>query len=224
MSKIVVFGVGKIAEVISYYIEHETDFTIDAYTCDDAFIESDKFFDKPLIPFSKIEKEYKPESYKMFVAIGYQDLNKLREVKCKEAIEKGYELISVISNRANLPENTKYGYNCFVMSPAIIHPFVEIGNNVFIWSGAMIGHHTKIEDNVWVTSSANLGGNTCIGKNTFIAINASIAHNIKIGESCFIGASVLVNSDLQNKALVIKNADSPARLNSDQFLKISKFS
>src|ERR1035437_9218217 len=173
---LILFGTGKIAEVIYYYATEECGYNVVAFVIDEEHKKSDTFLGLPVLPFKEIEKKHAPKDFDMFVAIGYHDLNRLRELKCKEALSKGFNLISIISPKANLPKNIKTGYNCFIMPPAIIHPCVEIGNNVFVWNGAMLGHHSIVKDNCWLTSSCNISGNVSIGKNTFFAVNATVGH------------------------------------------------
>jgi sugar O-acyltransferase (sialic acid O-acetyltransferase NeuD family) len=221
---IVIFGAGKIAEVVYYYAKEECGLNVHAFCVDQQFKNSDSFQGLPLVAFENVNEIYPSSDYGMFVAVGYQDLNALRETRCNDALAKGYELVSVISPLANLPKNVITGWNCFIMPPAIIHPFVEIGNNVFVWSGAMLGHHTKIGHHNWITSSANIGGTTEIGSNCFLAMNATIGNSVKIGDRCFLGANTLVVKDLEHEQVVISESSKPIRLNSKQFLRFSSFS
>lgn len=220
---LVIFGIGKIAEVIYYYAQHECNFNVVAFCVDEQYKTGETFLDLPVVAFENVEEKFSPAANEMFVAVGYHDLNKLRETKCKEAIDKGYNLVSVISPLANVPKNVTTGYNCFIMSPAIIHPCVKIGNDVFVWSGTMIGHHSVIEDNCWLTSSCNIGGNVTIGANTFMAVNATVGHSVSVGKSCFIGANALVTKKLDDEGVVIVESTKPLRLTSKQFLKMSSF-
>ncbi len=221
---LIIFGIGKIAEVVHYYAKHECGFNVVAFCVDEQYKTANTFLDLPVVPFERVQEKYSPESHNFFVAIGYHDLNALREAKCKEALNKGYSLTSVISPLANVPTNVATGYNCFIMSPAIIHPCVTLGNNVFVWSGTLIGHHSIIEDNCWLTSSCNIGGNVILGANAFLAINATIGHSITIGKNCFIGANALVTKSLDEDKVVIVESSKPIRLSAKQFLKMSSFS
>jgi sugar O-acyltransferase (sialic acid O-acetyltransferase NeuD family) len=220
---ILIFGTGKIADVIYYYAKEECGFNVVAFVIDEKYKTVDAFHDLPVLAFETIEKTYPPSKYDMFVAVGYHDLNKVRETKCKEAIAKGYQLVSVVSPKCNLPVDVKYGYNCFIMPPAIIHPYVEIENNVFIWSGAMVGHHSKIKSNTWLTSCCNVSGNVAVGENTFIAVNATVGHGVIIGERCFLGANTLLTKNLEEKSVLIAESSKKIRLNSEQFLRVSNF-
>ncbi|MEP6948202.1 MAG: acetyltransferase [Ginsengibacter sp.] len=221
---LVIFGIGKIAEVIFYYAKEECSFNVVAFCVDEPFKNVEHFHGLPVVPFDKVVQEFPPSANDMFIGVGYHDLNRLREARCTDAISKGYKLVSIISPLANVPSSVITGCNCFIMPPAIIHPYVTIKNNVFIWSGAMVGHHSVIEDNCWLTSSCNISGNVHLGANTFMAVNATIGHSVSLGKNCFIGANVLVTKNLEDEKVVIVESTKPIRLNSSQFLKISNFS
>lgn len=221
---IIIFGTGKIAEVIHYYATNDCGFNVAAFCVDKEYVTNDTFKGLPVVAFENIEEIYSPETHDMFVAVGYHDMNKLRATKCSDAIGKGYQLVSIISPATNLPLNIIYGYNCFIMPPSIIHPYVKIGNNVFIWSGAMLAHHSTVEDNCWLTSSCSISGNVIIGEYSFLAVNATVGHSVVIGKDCFLGANTLVTKNLEEGKVVIAESSKPIRLNSKQFLRISAFS
>jgi sugar O-acyltransferase (sialic acid O-acetyltransferase NeuD family) len=224
MKDLIIFGNGKIADVVFYYAKNECNFNVVAFTADKEYILENKFHNLPVIPFDKIENHYKPGKYSMFIAIGYQDLNKLRETKYLAAKTLGYEIISIVSPETKLPSTVKYGENCFIMPPSIIHPEVTIGNNTFVWSGAMIGHHTIVGDNCWLTSCTNISGVVKVGKNCFFAVNSSVGHGVTIGDRCFLGANTLVTKNLADNKVVIEESSKLFRLEIDQFLRFSKFS
>jgi sugar O-acyltransferase (sialic acid O-acetyltransferase NeuD family) len=177
----------------------------------------------PVVPFDEVEEKYPPGEFAMFVALGYHDLNALRTDRLAQARAKGYEIVSVVDRGAGLPTSVRYGENCFVMDHACVQPGVTLGENVFVWGGAMIGHHSTIGDNVWVTSNANIAGIVTIVDNTFVAVGATIANNVSVGKDCFLGANALVVKDLEDGKVVIQKPSDVIRLNSKQFLKMSKF-
>jgi sugar O-acyltransferase (sialic acid O-acetyltransferase NeuD family) len=222
--KLVIFGVGKIAEVVYYYAASECGFEVAAFCVDAAYKKDETFNGLPVVSFEEVIKKFPPEAYDMFVAVGYHDLNRLREKKCAEAREKGYQLVSVISPLCNIPSNVTTGWNCLIAAPAIVHPCVQIKNNVFVWSGAMVAHHSIIEDNCWLTSCCNISGNVQLGANTFVAVNATIGHSVTIGKNCFLGANTLVTKNLEEDKVVIAESHKPLRLTSSQFLRMSNYS
>ena len=221
---IVLFGNGKIAEVLLYYLDNHSKYKVVASTVDKEFINnSDSWNGLPVIPFEEIESKFPSNKYKMFIALGYQDLNRFRESKFNKARSKGYKLISYVHPDAGLPSDCVYGENCFIMQNCLIHPKVKLGNNVFIWSGAMIGHHSQIGDHNWLTSCCNVSGNVHIGHNCFLAVNSTIAHSVRVGNECFMGANTLVTKCTEDTEVYLMESTKPFRLNSNQFLEMSRF-
>ena len=222
--EIIIFGIGKIADVIQFYMREESGLPVSAFTVDEKYITQPQFNGLPVVPFEQIETLYPADKYKVFVAIGYHDLNALREAKMKEVEAKGYELMSYIHPDSSAPKDLVHGKNCFIMNNVCIHPRVVLGDNVFVWSGAMIGHHSRIGDHCWLTSSMNISGNVTIGNNCFFAVNSTIGHGVTIGSNVFLGANTLVIKNVEDGRVIIKESDKPIKLNSKQFLRFSNFS
>lgn len=195
--RIIIFGTGSFAEVAYYYLTKDSSYDVVAFTVDKKYITNDKKFDLPVVPFEDVEKIYPPEEFKMFVAVGYNKINKIRAEKYYQAKQKGYSLVSYVCSKAIVWDNVKIGENCFIFEANVIQPFVKIGNNVVIWSGNHIGHHTVIGDHVFIASHAVISGHCRIGSYSFIGVNATIREGITIAEECIIGAGALIIKDTQ---------------------------
>ena len=220
---IVLFGHGKIAEVLLYYWETSSDRDVAAITVDQEFIEGKEWKGLPLVPFESVEQSYPPAEYDFFVALGYQDLNELRASKVAATREKGYQLVSFVPPGCEVPSTVTIGENCFIMPQALIHPNVTIGHNVFVWSGAMIGHHSVIGDHCWFTSCANISGNVTVGESCFFAVNSTVGHGVTLGKKCFLGANSLVTKCTGDEEVFLEASTAKFRLDSKQFLTLSKF-
>jgi sugar O-acyltransferase (sialic acid O-acetyltransferase NeuD family) len=158
----------------------------------------------------------------MFVAVGYQDLNRFRAQKYAEAKAKGYELVSYISSRAANLGNVEVGDNCFVLEFATIQPCSRVGNDVFIWSGNHIGHHARIGDHCYIAGNAVISGNTVVGNNCFIGVTATIGHEVTIGAESFIGAGCLITKNAEPKSVYVSPDTPKFRLDSSAFLRLTK--
>ena len=224
MKPIVLFGTGKIAEVILYFFSQHSNRQVVACSVDRDFLPGTEWQGIPTVPFDEIRRTHPPESHDMFVALGYQEMNALRTRKCAQIRALGYTLASCISPDSGLPNDAVFGDNCFIMNQVNIHPRVQLGNNVFVWSGAMIGHHASIGDNCWLTSGANIAGVVTMGRNCFMAVNATVTHGISVADDCFIGANALVTKSTQPGEVYVVENTKPFRLNSSQFLRMSRFS
>src|SRR4029077_2317140 len=97
MSRIVIFGIGRGANVATRYLSNDSPHEIVAYTVDDAYADHKEFMGRPVIPFSRIQKEIPPKESQMFILLGFQRMNALRAEKFAAAQAKGYSLASYIS-------------------------------------------------------------------------------------------------------------------------------
>ena len=222
MSKVIIVGEGKIADEIYHYLKNDSDHEITAFTADEKYISKETKFDLPVIPFANIETVYPPDEYKMLVAIGYQELNRLRTEKYLEAKKKGYSFISYVSSRAANVGNVEIGENCIILENNTINTTAKIGNNVILWCGNHIGHHSVIEDNCFLAGQVVISGVTTVSTNCFIGVNATIGHQITIGEKNLIGARTLITKSTEPNSVFISGDTQKFRLDSNSFLKLTK--
>lgn len=222
MSRILLFGAGKIAEKAYFYLTNDSPHDVVAFTVDGEHLTAKEKLGLPVIPFADAQDRYPPEEFKMLVAVGYQELNKFRAEKYKEAKAKGYELISYVSSRASNVGGVEIGDNCFVLEFAVIQPCARIGSDVFIGSGNQIGHHASVEDHCYLAGNAVVSGTTRIGPYCFIGVGATLGHEISVGAESFIGAGSLITKNVETKSVYI-TADTPKfRLDSPAFLRLTK--
>lgn len=192
MTKIIIFGTGNIAQMAHYYFKTDSDFEVVAFTVNKEYVLSEKFDGLPVVEFENIEYLYPPSEFKMFIALSYSDLNKIRATKYQEAKMKGYKLVSYISSRCNYLSEFSSGDNCFILEDNTIQPFVKIGNNVTLWSGNHIGHHSVLQDHLFISSHVVISGNCNIGSYTFIGVNSTIGNNVIIATENILGAGAII--------------------------------
>lgn len=222
MSKVVIFGIGKIADEAYFYLTNDSPHEVVGFTVDGAYLTKKEMFGRPVVPFEDVQQRYPPDDFKMFVAVGYQNLNKFRAQKYAEAKAKGYDLISYISSRASNFGRADIGDNCFILEFAVIQPCAKVGNNVFIWSGNHIGHHATVADHCYIAGNVVISGSTKIEPYCFIGVSATIGHEITIGRESFIGASSLITKDVEPKSVYVMQDTPKFRLDSPTFLRLTK--
>lgn len=227
MSKknIIVFGTGKIADIVYNGIceDPDSEVRVVAFCIDSKYYERDYKEGLPVVKFEEVKCLYPPDEVAFFVAIGYHEMNKVREQRCLEVVGQGYELISFVDSRANISSTAKIGKNVLIMNGVDIGPFSDIGDNVCIYSGAIVSHHAKVKNNVWITSGTVIGGNSVVGSNCFLGINSTVGHNITIGDNNFLGANAVVTKNTANDSVYIVPDTPKYRLNTAQFMKLFKF-
>ena len=217
---VVIFGVGKTADVVSYFFEHESDFNVVGFTVTSDYLEADSFKGLPVVPFEEITERYPPSRFLIFIAMGYAGLNHYRAQIYTQAKSLGYSFASYTHPRSGIPKDMPVGDNCFIMNDVHIHPFVTLGDNNFVWSGVIICHHTVIGSHCWFTSGTNIAGNNVIGSFCFFAINSTLTDGLEIGDRCLLGANTLVSSNLEAGSVVIAAPEKKYPLTSKEFLAL----
>lgn len=223
--RVILFGVSKVADIAYSSIKDDdgSDLEPVAFTVDREYLCEAEKFGLPVVAFEEVEKIYDPSQYDMLIAIGYHNMNAVREEKCRQAEEKGYSLASFIHSKADVPSTARVGKNVMLLNGVSIGPFSTIGDNVSVYSGAVVSHHSSVGNNAWITSGTVIGGNTTVGENCFCGINCTIGHNVKIGRRNFIGANATVTKDTEDESVYIVPDTPKYRLNTAQFMRLFQF-
>lgn len=192
---IVLFGTGKLARTLQYFLVHDSPFEVVAATVDGDRIGDERAVDLPVVPFEELTRHYPPDTHAMFIALGYRQMNHVRQERYDAAKAMGYELVSHVSPRASVWPDLQVGDNCLILDEAIVHPYTRIGNDTIIWSGAHIGHGSIIGDHCFIASRAALSGDVTVEPYSFLGTNCTIRDGITIGTASAIGAGVVITKD-----------------------------
>ena len=216
MRDLVIFGTRQIAEVCSFYFEHDSDYRVVAFTADGSHIDGNSFRGRPVVPFEEIAQAYPPTDHDMFIAIGYGKMNQLRAAKFNAAKALGYPLARYVSSKAVTWPGLAVGENTFVMEANVVQPFASIGSDTILWSGNHIGHHARIGDHCFLASHIVVSGNVEIGDHCFIGVNVTLRDDIKIAPRCLIGAGALLTKDTAPDQVFAPAATEPSRVPSSR--------
>ena len=226
MKKIVIFGIGKIADVALHHITRDQQFEVVAFAVNRHWLPSSPSMqlihkDRPLVAFEDIEQLFPPNAFSMFIAIGYHELNAVRAQKYHEAKRKGYELVSYVSPRADTGPWVVIGDNCLILDGVGIQPGTNIGNNVSIWNNTLVGHHSSIADHCWLAAGTTVGGMSNIGQKCFLGLNSTVGGEVSIGQDSFLGGGCLVVRSASEKSVFIERGTEKFRLDSTQFMTMT---
>lgn len=216
MAKIIIFGTGDIAQIANYYFTIDSEHEVVAFTVNDEYLTSDNFENKPVVSFENIENTYSKDEYKMFIALSYSNLNRIRETKYYKVKEKGYELVSYISSKCTFLSQFECGDNCFILENNTIQPFVKIFDNVTLWSGNHIGHHSTLLSHIFISSHVVVSGHCTISSNTFIGVNSTIGHKVIISHDNIIGAGSVITKNTKIGEVYVPAKSSRLEIKSDQ--------
>jgi sugar O-acyltransferase (sialic acid O-acetyltransferase NeuD family) len=198
MAKVIIFGVQDFAQLAKFYLQHDSEDEVVAFSAHEAYLPEGKTFEGlPVVAFENVEQAYPPANFKFFAPMSPSRMNRLRESVYNQIKEKGYELISYVSSKATVFPGAVIGDNCFILEDNTIQPFTSIGNNVSLWSGNHIGHHSVIKDHVSFTSHVVLSGHCLVESFAFFGVNATIRDGIHIAEGSFIAMAAAVTKDTE---------------------------
>jgi sugar O-acyltransferase (sialic acid O-acetyltransferase NeuD family) len=216
IGKLVIFGTGDVAQIAAYYFERDGLGDVVAFTVDEAYRDTDEFEGRPLVDFGGLGGRFPPEDHRLFVALSYKQMNRLRARKVGEAKRAGYELASYVSPDCTYRSEFPPGENAFIFEDNTIQPFVRIGANVTMWSGNHIGHHSTIADHNFVSSHVVISGHCTIERYCFLGVNSTIAHGVTIAEGTLLGAGVVMAKNSEANGVYVPPRPTKLERTSDQ--------
>lgn len=220
MNEVIVFGDRELAEIAHFYLTHDSNYKVIAFTVDQKYLKNNTLAGLPIVPFEQVQGIYPPDKYKMIVPLSYKKMNEIRTQKYYEAKRKGYSFISYVSTKAITWPGLIIGENCFIYENNVIQPYVKIGNNVILWSGNHIGHHSTIDDHCFLASHIVVSGGVHIEPYCFIGVNATLRDHITIGAHSLIGAGALIMKDVGPRSVYSADESKKAAVTSDKLRKI----
>ena len=220
--KIVIYGNGAMARVLHSYARRCMD--VSGFTVDDSCIAADAstLCGLPLVPFSRAQEAFDPADCRMIIAMGFIDMNELRERKYVEAREKGYSFTSFVHDSVLIHDDVTIGENCIILDHTSIHPGCRIAQGAFVSGNVNLGHDCTIGSSNWICSGVSIAGGCQIGAGCFLGVNASVAHGVRLGARNFIAANTLVNRSTEDDAVYLSEPGQLFRLNSKSFLRFSR--
>jgi sugar O-acyltransferase (sialic acid O-acetyltransferase NeuD family) len=219
MNKVVIFGLGQMAEVAHFYLERDSAFEVAAFTVHEEFKDRDEFHELPVVPFEDIKTSYPPSEFSLFAPVSYKKVNKNRAEIFAAGKEMGYSFVTYISSRATYYD-TPVGENCFIFENNVIQPYTSIGDDVIMWSGNHFGHHSRIGNHCFIASHVVISGGVEVGDYTFIGVNATIRDNISIGKENVIGAGAIILESTEDKAVYPAKKTEKATIPSNRLKRI----
>lgn len=131
--------------------------------------------------------------------------NKIREEVYNLIIENNREVLTLISQSANISKTAKIGNGTFVNKNVSINAFANIGKNVILNTACIIEHDCVIGDSAHIAPGTVLAGNVIVGERSFVGANSVIKQGVKIGKDVIVGAGTVVLSDISDGKKIVGN-------------------
>ncbi|MDZ7719004.1 MAG: hypothetical protein U5K72_09335 [Balneolaceae bacterium] len=199
--KVIIFGIGRLSELVTTFLEKETGHTIAGYCVEKNFkTDTSEFKGVPIVSFEKLLETFNPYEFKLFIAVGN---NYVRERIYNQSKEMGYSMISHITESVTHYSDLEFGENVLISGITSLQPFVKVGSNTIIF-GSKIGHHSNIGSHVML-SCTTIGGGVKIGDYSFLGLNSAIQHDTVIGEKNIIGMGCNISHNTKENQVYSTN-------------------
>lgn len=175
-----------------YFVER-SDWEVAGFAVDKQYADGDHFCGLPLIEADHCTDIFPPDEYKVFVAIGYKDMNRIRKEKMDWLRQQGYSFASYVDPSCQHLSTVSIGENCFIMENVVMQPRVCVEDGVFIGSGVCVSHDTKIKECAYIAVGTVIASYVTVGQNCFIGANATINNGIVMADYTLVGAGAYVS-------------------------------
>lgn len=189
---LIIIGLSNNSKLAAYYFETDSTYNVIGFAVNSKFKNEGVFYGLPVYELESLESNFPPSRVDVFVAIGYKEMNVIREKLYNEMKGKGYFLPNYISSKCSFLTQEQIGDNNFILEDNTIQPFVKIGSNNVIWSGNHIGHDVEIGNHNFITSHVVISGFTKIKNNCFLGVNSTLRDDIEIANKTLIAAGAII--------------------------------
>ena len=220
--KLIIVGDSAFAHIAYEYFTYDSQYEVACFTVDREYLKNDSLFGLPIVPFDELLDKYPPDKYKVYTAITYIKMNRVRKNFYLRLKAMGYKFATYISSSAFVWRNVEVGENTFIFENNVVQPFVKVGNNVVMWSGNHIGHHSVIRDHVFFSSHVVLSGFCDVQEYCFMGVNSTIANNVVIKKDCLIGAGASILKDSEEAKTYGTKMTEPKQMSTLDFFKIEE--
>ncbi len=204
MENVVIYGETAFAERIYSYIKFENNMNVLAFTNAKAFKEKDTIQGIPVIAFEELNEKLGNKDFGILIAIGYVQMNNIRQKIYKECINAGHRMATYISKKATLYSDN-IGKGCIIMPNVYIGPNCTIGKGNIIASCTCLSHDNKIGDFNFISSNAIFGGHSTVCNNSFIGLGSVIRDGITVNDYSLIGSATNLLMSTDTKGIYAGN-------------------
>ena len=220
--RIVLAGNAITAQILHTYLASDSRYELAALTVDDAFVSAGSIAGLETIPISRIAQAFPPAGCRIIMAIGYDNLNRVRESVFIRLKQMGYAIESYVHPHARVHTVNPLGEGCVVLPGAVIEPHATVGANTMVWTNVTLAHHSSVADHCWIAAGTVVSGQARISRNTFVGVNATIVNDVTVGEYNIVGAAALISKDTKPNTVHLSRSAEVFRYSADDYLKFFK--
>jgi sugar O-acyltransferase (sialic acid O-acetyltransferase NeuD family) len=219
MKKILMAGNAITAEILLAYLQRDARYEVAGFTVDDEFVAKGGIGGYRTVCLSEAVNAFSPDTHRVIMAVGYNDLNRTRETMFGHLKAMGYIVETYIHPDARVYTDQPVGEGSVVLSGAVIEPHARVGANTMVWSNVTLAHHSSVEDHCWVAAGTVISGQARVSRNTFLGVSCTVVNAVTVGEFNIIGAGALITRDTKPQSVHLARSAEPFRYSSEDYIK-----
>ena len=170
--RIVLAGNAITAQILHSYLSADSRYDVVALTVDEEFVSRGGIAGLETVPISRLKTAFPQNSCRIVMAIGYDNLNRVRESVFDRLKEIGYAMETYVHAEARVHTRNPLGEGCVVLPGAVIEPHAAVGANTMVWTNVTLAHHCRVAEHCWIAAGTVVSGQVKILRNTFVGVNA----------------------------------------------------
>ncbi|MBK8870701.1 MAG: acetyltransferase [Elusimicrobia bacterium] len=219
MKRIVLAGNAITARVLIPLLRGDKRYEVVGFVVDDEFLIKESREDFATVGMSRVRDVYTPNQCRVVMAVGYNDLNRVRESLFARLKSMGYEMETYVHPDARVYTAHPLGEGCVVFPGAVIEPEAYLGANTMVWSNVTLAHHSRVAENCWIAAGAVISGQAKVLRNTFVGVNATVVNDVTVGEYNIVGANALISKDTKPQSVHLARSAETVRFLAEDYKK-----
>ncbi len=219
MSRIILVGNAVTAEILYSYLLGDSRYEVMGLTVDDEFLSQGSLEGLTAVGISQVREKFPPQTCRVVMAVGYNNLNRVRESLFLRLKEMGYSIETYVHPDARVYSTHPLGEGCVVLPSAVIEPHARVGANTMIWCNVTLAHHSSVAENCWIAAGTVISGRAKVLRNSFVGVNATIVNEMTVEEYNIVGASAMISRDTKPHTVHLARSAEPFRCSSEDYVK-----
>ena len=190
---VVLIGNNHFSLLIKKFIQLYADYSVVAFSVNERYKTRESLDGIEVVDFEIIEEKYPPDEYDALIAVGYKQMNKIRQNFYQEAKAKGYKLKNFI-HPTSIIETENIGEGNIVLENSLLSINAVVGNCNLIWDNVAVRHDVCVGSFNQISGHSSISGFASIGNNCFLGTNCIIEPEIEIADFTLIGAGAHIKA------------------------------
>lgn len=217
--KVILCGNAITAEIIFAYLRQDARFEVAGFTVDDEFVAKGGIEGYPTVGLSGVVTAFSPDTHRVIMALGYNDLNRTRETLFERLKAAGYGMETYVHPDARIYSHQPLGEGSVVLPGAVVEPHASVGANTMVWCNVTLAHHSSVGNHCWVAAGTVVSGQARVLRNTFLGVNSTVVNAVTVEEYNVVGANALISRDTKPHSVHLARSAEPFRYSSEDYAK-----